>query len=126
MLMIWPYYLSGEGLQHSLDNLHEYCKVWYLEVSIKKYKSYCFTSSERVFKPFQFDYDGKHIEMVKEVKYKGTTLSASGSLFLAKEKLRKQANKVYFPIFSALQKIYFDAVTSLKRFDSLKPILTYN
>ena len=34
--------LSSEGLQHSLDNLHEYCKVWYLEVSIKKNKSYCF------------------------------------------------------------------------------------
>ena len=34
--------LSSEGLciQHSLDNLHEYCKVWYLEVSIKKNKSY--------------------------------------------------------------------------------------
>ena len=35
--------LSSEGLQHSLDNLHEYCKVWYLNVSIKKTnKSYCF------------------------------------------------------------------------------------
>ena len=33
--------LSSEGLQHSLGiNLHEYCKVWHLEVSIKK--SYCF------------------------------------------------------------------------------------
>ena len=30
--------LSSEGLQHSLDNLYEYCKVWYLEVSIKKQK----------------------------------------------------------------------------------------
>ena len=27
--------LSREALQHSLDNLHEYCKVWYLEISIK-------------------------------------------------------------------------------------------
>ena len=30
--------LSSERLQHSLDNLHEYCKVWYFEVSIKKTK----------------------------------------------------------------------------------------
>ena len=65
--------------------------------------------------------------MAKEFKYLGTTLSPSGSLFLAKEKLRKQANKAYFPVISALQKIDFDAVTSLKLFDSLiKPILTYN
>ena len=65
--------------------------------------------------------------MVKEFKYLGTTLSPSGSLFLEKEKLRKQANKAYFPVISALQKIDFDAVTRLKLFDSLiKPILTYN
>ena len=30
--------LSSEGLQHSLANLHEYCKVWYLDVSLKKQK----------------------------------------------------------------------------------------
>ena len=30
--------LSSEGRQHSLDNLHEYHKVWYLDVSIKKPK----------------------------------------------------------------------------------------
>ena len=119
--------LSSEGLQHSLDNLHEYCKVWCLEVSIKKAKVIVFNSSGRVIKQFQFVYAGKPIEMVKEFKYLGTTLSPSGSLFLAKEKLRKQANKAYFPVISALQKIDFDAVTSLKLFDSLiKPILTYN
>ena len=116
--------LSNEGPQHSLDNLHEYCKVWYLEVSIKKPKVIVFNSSGRVLKPFQFVYDGKPIEMVKEFKYLGTTLSSSGSLFLAKEKLRKQANKAYFPIISALQKTHFDTVTSLKFF--IKPILTYN
>ena len=65
--------------------------------------------------------------MVKEFKYLGTTLSPSGSLFLAKEKLRKQANKAYFPVISALHKIDFDTVRCLKLFDSLiKPILTYN
>ena len=65
--------------------------------------------------------------MAKEFKYLGTTLSPSGSLSLAKEKLKKQANKAYFPVISALQKIDFDVVRSLKLFDSLiKPILTYN
>ena len=54
-----------------------------------------FNSSGRVLKPFQFVYDGKPIiEMVKEFQYLGTTLSPSGSLFLAKEKLRKQAKLI--------------------------------
>ena len=66
--------LSSEGLQHSLDNLYEYCKVWYLDVSIKKTKVIVFNSSGRVLKQFQFVYDGKPIEMVKEFKYLGTTL----------------------------------------------------
>ena len=57
--------------------------------------------------------------MVKEFKYLGTTLPPSGSLFLAKEKLRKQANKAYFPVISAMQKLDFDAVTSSKLSDSL-------
>ena len=42
---------------------------------------------------------------------------------------QKRSNKAYFPVISALQKIDFDAVTSIKLFDSLtKPnrILTYN
>ena len=85
-----------------------------MEASIKKPKIIVFNSSGRVLKPFQLVYDGKHIEMVKEFKCLGTTLSPSGSLFLAKEKLRKQANKAYFPVTSALQQNYFDAVTSLK------------
>ena len=76
-----------------------------MDVSIKKRKVIVCNSSGRVLKQFQFVYDGKPIEMVKEFKYLGTTLSPSGSLFLAKEKLRKQANKAYFPLISALRKI---------------------
>ena len=34
--------------------------------------------------------------MIKEFKFLGTT--PSGSLFFAKEKLRKQPNKAYFPV----------------------------
>ena len=73
-------------------------------MGIQKTKVIVFDSSGRVLKPFQFVCDGKPIEIVKEFKYLGTTLSPSVSLFLTKEKLRKQANKVYFSIISALQK----------------------
>ena len=45
----------------------------------------------------------------------------------AKEKLRKQANKAYFPVLNALYKIDFEAIRSLHLFDSLiRPILNHN
>ena len=67
------------------------------------------------------------MEQVREFKYLGTTLSGSGSLMCAKEKLRKQANKAYFPMLNALHKIDFEALPSLHLFDSLiRPILNYN
>ena len=45
----------------------------------------------------------------------------------AKEKLRKQANKAYFPMLNAPHKIDFEAIPSLHLFDSLiRPILNYN
>ena len=127
MLMIWPYY-------HSQVKDYNILLTTYMNIvksvfgnKYKKTKVIVFNSSGRALKPFQFVYDGKLIAMVKEFKYLGTTLSPSGSLFLAKEKLRKKANKAYFPVINALQKIYFDVVTSLKLSDSLiKPILTYN
>ena len=61
------------------------------------------------------------MEQVREFKYFGTTLSGSGSLMCAKEKLRK--SKAYFP----LHKIDFEAIPSLHLFDSLiRPISNYN
>ena len=44
-----------------------------------------------------------------------------------KEKLRKQANKAYFPMLNTLHKIDFEATPSLHLFDCLiRPILNYN
>ena len=64
---------------------------------------------------------------MRKFKYLGTTLTISGGLSNTKEKLRSQANKAYFPMLRALQKINYDVLTSLKLFDSLiKPIMTYN
>ena len=67
------------------------------------------------------------LEQFGEFKYLGTTFSASGNFSCAKEKLRKQAYKLYFSMFKALRKINFDALLCLHLFDSLiAPILNYN
>ena len=119
--------LSQEGLQNSLNKLETYCKEWHLIVRIKKTKIVVFNKTGKLLKSFVFKYEGKHIELVREFKYLEITVTASGGLYNAREKLKKQANKAYFPMLGVLQKINFDTTTSLKPFDSLtKPILTYN
>ena len=120
--------LSQEGLQNSRNKLEAYCKEWHLVVSIKKTKIVVFNKTGKLLKGFVFKYESRHIELVREFKYLGVTVTAFGDLYNAREKVRKQANKVYFPILRVLlQKINFDKTTGLKLFDSLiKPVLTYN
>lgn len=119
--------LSKDGLQNSLNKLYTYCTKWELEVSIIKTKIIIFNSSGRLLKGYQFHYNGIPLEQVREFKYLGTTFSASGNHLHPKERLRIQANKAYFPMLKALQKIDFDAVPSIHLFDTLiTPILNYN
>ena len=118
--------LSSDGLQNSLNKLYTFCNKWKLEVSTIKTKVMVFNSSGRLLKGYRFYYNGISLEQVKEFKYLGTTFSASGSHQLPKEKLRKQANKAYFPMLKALYKIDFDAVPSLHLFETITPILNYN
>ena len=119
--------LSSDGLQNSLDKLKVYCDKWHLELNTTKTKIIVFNTTCRLRKGYRFSYDGKIVEQVREFNYLGTTLSDSGSLTCAKEKLRKQANKVYFSMLNALHKIDFEAIPSLHLFDFLiRPILNYN
>ena len=117
--------LSSDGLQNSLDKLKVYCDKWHHELNTTK-KIIAFNTTGRLLKRYRFSYNGKILEQVREFKYLGTALSGSGSLMCAKEKLRIQANKAYFPMLNALHKIDFEAI-SLHLFDSLiRPILNYN
>ena len=121
--MIWLYY----HFPKKDYKLEVYCKKWHLEISIRKTKIIVFNNTGRLLKGFIFKYDNKHLELVREFRYLGTTLTISGGLSNAKEKLRSQTNKAYFSMSRALQKINYDVLTSLKLFDSLiKPIITNN
>ena len=76
--------LSQEGLQNSLNKLETYCKEWHLVVSIKKTKIVVFNKTGKLLKGFVFKYKGKHIELVREFKYLGITVTASGGLYNAR------------------------------------------
>ena len=97
--------MSSDGLQNSLNKLYTYCNKWGLKVSTIKTKVVVFNTSGRLLKGYRFYYNGISREQVKELKYLGTTFSASGSHQLPKEKLRKQANKAYFPMLKANTKL---------------------
>ena len=109
--------LSSDGLQNSLDKPKVYCDKWHLELNTTKTKSIVFSTTGRLLKGYRFSYNGKILEQVREFKYLGTTFSGSGSLMCAKEKLRTQAKKAYFPMLNALHKIDFEALPSLHLFD---------
>ena len=104
--------LSSDGLHNSLDKLKVYCNKWHLELNTTKTKIVVFNTTGRLLKGYRFSYNGKILEQVREFKSLGTTLSGSGSLMYAKEKLWKQANKAYFSILNALHKIDFGAIPS--------------
>ena len=89
--------LSQEGLQNSVNKLETYCKEWHLQVgvvSIKKTRIVVFNKTGKLLKNFVFKYEGKHIDLVRELKYLGITVTASGGLYNAREKLTLENKQI--------------------------------
>ena len=99
--------LSQEGLQNSFNKLEAYCKEWHLVVTIKKTKIVLLNKTGKLLKSFEFKYEGKDIELVREFKYLGIAVTASGGLYNSREKHRKQASKAYFPHVNVTTKDQF-------------------
>ena len=89
--------LSQEGLQNSLNKLETYCKEWHLVISIKKTKIVVFNKTGKLLKGFVFKYEGKHIELVREFKYPGITVTASGGLCNSRKNVENKQIKLTFP-----------------------------
>lgn len=117
---------SAEGLQKSLQNLHQYCNKWDLKVNIEKTKIIVFNKSGRMFKNMKFYYNGELIECSSEYKYLGVIFKPSGSFSAAYELLCKKASKAIFSIRKLLLSPFMNVKVHLKLFDScVKPILLY-
>ena len=69
---------STEGLQKCLDDLHIYCKMWKLKVNTDKTKILIFNKSCKLIKKHHFVFESKALEIVKEFKYLGIIIKASG------------------------------------------------
>ena len=96
-----------------------------MEINTDKTKSLVFNSTGRLF-PVTFMIDNQLIEKVKQYRYLGVMLNASGSFSDAKEELYKRGLKALFKMYKCFEGHKPKIKTLLHVFDhTVKIILTY-
>jgi hypothetical protein len=88
---------SKEGLQNSLNILHDFCYIWKLKVNTDKSKIMIFNSNGKTYLN-QFTYNSVDFETVANYCYLGMVLKFNGNFNLAINTLMKKARKAYFKI----------------------------
>ena len=119
---------TKERLQHSIDNLYNYCDNWRLAIDVNKTKSMIFKQNYTKTETSFVYYRNNKIQNVSEYTLLGITLKSNGNLSHSTTDLVKKAKKALFCI-----KSYTTSLNNLpvkvgnNLFDSLvKPIMTYN
>ena len=117
---------TAEGLQKSLDNLHNYSKKKSLSISIKKSKTMIFNLTGKLIKKY-FTVNEKPLEPVHSFCYLGFDFKASGSVKHAAYILHDKANKAMRPLFLACAKFNIPVKMSINLFHTyISPIVLYN
>ena len=88
---------SPDGLQCSLNELHDFCSSWRLEVNITKSKVLIFNSNGKAFVNY-FRYNDQIIETVSQYNYLGVVLKNNGKFNSGIASLMDKARKAYFKI----------------------------
>ena len=71
---------TKEGLQKSLNSIHNFCNTWKLEINYKKNKCMTFTKGSQKEK-HSFSINSQPIENVNEFKYLGITINKKNCSF---------------------------------------------
>ena len=91
---------SPTGLQNCINALDNYCEKWRFNINIKKTKVRILSKTERKAKTdsnaYLFDLNDNRLELVKEYKYIGLTVTCNGKLNYAAEILAQKARKAFF------------------------------
>ena len=88
---------SKEGLQNSLNILHDFCYAWKLNFNTHKSKIMVFNSNGKTYLN-QFTYNNVDIVTVANYCYLRMVLKFNGNLNLAINTLMEKARKAYFKI----------------------------
>ena len=119
--------LNHKDLNTLLNELHEFCSAWGLEVNMDKTKVMMFNVCGRLLKqPVDFKLGDKSIESTRSYCYLGIIFSLNGSFKVAQDELRKKALRSYFSMKRTIDINSLSVESVLKLFDSLVlPVLTY-
>lgn len=110
---------TREGLQQSLDILHQYCQTWALTVNMKKTKIMTFQKRSRLQRNDpEFKIGGTQIEQTNSYTYLGLQISSTGNFCSAVKELKEKAKRAFYAIKRSV-KIQIPIRTWLKIFKSV-------
>ena len=117
---------SPKTCQKQLQILEKYCHEWGIEINEIKTKIMIFGGDKAKKNNFNFNLNGKPLEIVNSYCYLGINLSNNGELKTAQSILKTKAMRAFFGLKRTVirSKLSHKALTTL--FDSLiKPIILY-
>ena len=119
---------SKSGLQNCLDQLHQWCTMWLMQVNTKKTKIMIFQKhNSKQPLNLKFHIGDKLIETTKEYTYLGLKLTQNGNFKAAQQQLSEKALHALYKIKKKLDFHKLTPKLALKIFDSIiSPILLYN
>ncbi len=116
---------TQRGLQHQLNCLNNYCKLWKLNVNETKTKVIVFSKRKYKLKD-NILFDGKVLESVDEFKYLGVTFSTNGRFVKCKTERVKKAQRAMFSVIKKSRAKHLPIDVQLHLFDSMvMPVLIY-
>ena len=91
LLVISP---SPEGLQQSLNVIHQHAQQWKLKVNTKKSNIIIFSGNGQNKNSTNFKYNNETLQIVDKQTYLGVEMTSSGRYIYSREILSEKATKV--------------------------------
>lgn len=118
---------SKYGLQNCLNQLHNWCNKWLMEVNLKKTKIMIFQKATTKLPTPTFFLGNSVLTVTKEYTYLGLKLTPNGKFTLAIQQLSEKASHAMHKIRRHLNLHALSPKIAIKIFDNIiSPILLYN
>ena len=91
---------SPQGLQQSLNQLHQYCETWNLTVNVDKTKIMVFRKGGVLAEDLKWYFNGVEIEIVSQFNYLGVVFTPGGSFIQATKTLSGKALRALCSLLS--------------------------
>ena len=119
---------SKSGLQNCLDQLHQWCEKWSMEINPKKTKVMILQKqNSKSPSTIHFHIGSNKIDITKEYTYLGLKLNNNGNFKLAQKQLSEKALRALYKIRKHVDFHKMSPKMATKIFDAIiSPILLYN